>query len=118
MNRDTSSAWHPGGAIHISHGFLAAIVAAAYTGFSPAFVPFSLQQRTTSQHMLRGRLHLPISAMGPAKLQLSELLGDDSDSAGAAQAVSARCDHCLSVSLIVDATSSLNLASVTDSLLH
>jgi len=60
-NRDTSSARHPGGASRSSHGFLAAIVAAAYTGFSPAFVPFSLQQRTTSQHMLRGRFHLLIS---------------------------------------------------------
>ena len=52
------------------------------------------------------------------KLQFSELLGDDSDSAGAAQAISACCDHCLSVSLIVDTASSLHLASVADSLLH
>jgi len=63
VNRDTSSARHPGGASRSSHGFLAAIVAAAYTGFSPAFVPFSLQQRTIPQHMLRDRFHLLISEM-------------------------------------------------------
>lgn len=53
-----------------------------------------------------------------SKLLISELLGDDSDSAGATQAICTRCDHCLSVSLIVDAASSFDLASVTDSLLH
>ena len=90
-----------------SDGFLAAIVAAAYTGFSPVFVSFSLQQeRPRSICYEVVFIYLSVKCRS-GKLQLSELLGDDSDSTGAAQAISARCDHCLSVSLIVDAASSL-----------
>ena len=104
VNRDTSSARHPGGASRSSHGFLA----------TPLFHNKE-RPRSTSYEVVF--IYLSVKYRS-GKLLISELLGDDSDSAGATQAISASRDHCLSVSLIVDATSSLNLASVTDSLLH
>jgi len=51
VKRDTSSTRRPGGAGRSSHGFLAAIVAAAYTGFSPPH--YSTTNNDLAAHAMR-----------------------------------------------------------------